>query len=361
MKYLTQPELNEMLEIVDLTDKINGTHPINLILDEIKSKLSNVRVVRKSPIVTVDDNYNKLYYPQSNVSRDSRYTRWINSSHLLRTHTTSMIAEELSNMTSPTDETILLPGLVYRRDVIDKTHVGEPHQLDIWKVVNGIIGRKELLELVHLVLDSVLPNVEWRYNETNHYYTKNGIEVEVNINNQWLEILECGEILPKLLDDSGLDSNIYSGLAMGIGLDRAVMLRKNIKDIRVLRSKNPRILKQMKDLETYKEVSKWEPMKRDLSVCVQDDWDDEIIGDKIRSSNIDINIIEDIRIKKQWTWEELDEKIREKLGIVEGYKNVLLTITLSSLDNKLSKQECNEIYNIIYIHLNELDNIYKIN
>ena len=364
MKYLKKKELKEVLEIEDLSDKSNGVHPINLILDEIKNELLSynipIKEIRKSPIVSSTQNYDRLYYPKEDVTRNSVYTRWIDNKTLLRTHTTAMVINELENLEDKDDQILLLPGLVYRRDVIDKTHVGEPHQLDIWRVSKNKLGRKDLLKLVDIVINSVLPNSKWRYTETNHHYTKDGIEVEVLVNNQWLEILECGEILPKLLDDCGLNSNIYSGLAMGIGLDRSVMLRKNIKDIRLLRTKNERIKKQMLNLDPYKEVAKWQPLKRDMSVCVPENWNDEIIGDDIRSTDIDIDLIEDIKIKKEWNYDELNEKVREKLNLERGYKNVLLTIILSSLDKKLTSEEGNEIYNKIYTYLNKSKNIYEI-
>jgi phenylalanyl-tRNA synthetase alpha chain len=85
-----------------------------------------------------------------------------------------------------------------------------------------------------------ITGVEWRYSETTHYYTINGIEVEVLINGEWLEILECGELHPQLIKDCGKNENEW-WFALGIGLDRAVMVKKNISDIRVLRSSNSKI------------------------------------------------------------------------------------------------------------------------
>ena len=68
----------------------------------------------------------------------------------------------------------------------------------------------------------------------------NGLEVEVQVGERWVEVLECGEIHPWLLNESNLPSQQWSGLAMGIGLDRLVMLIKQIDDIRLLRSSDPR-------------------------------------------------------------------------------------------------------------------------
>jgi hypothetical protein len=71
------------------------------------------------------------------------------------------------------------------------------------------------------------------------------LELDVRNRGGYTEVLECGEILPRLLDDAGLPSSSCSGLALGMGLDRLVMLRKGLDDIRLLRSTDPRIADQM--------------------------------------------------------------------------------------------------------------------
>ena len=366
-KYLTKIETEKLLSIVDLSNDKNGTHSINLILNEIKSNLSKlgipINMISDSPITTSEKNYDMLYYPKNDITRNSVYTKWISETNMLRTHTTSMVCDKLIEMSNGVidDEIMLLHGLVYRRDVIDKTHVSEPHQLDIWRLSKDIKHTREnLLELVKTVIDSILPNVNWRYTETNHHYTQNGIEVEVEVNNEWMEILECGEILPQLLEDCGIDSKSHSGLALGIGLDRAVMIKKGISDIRVLRSDNTKIQKQMLDLNPYKEISKYNTVNRDLSICILEEYDDEVLGDLIRKLDLDLDLIEEIKIKQEWLYNELPDNVKEKLGITKGYKNILMSITLSSLEKELNKKECNDVYNIIYENINMCDNVYII-
>ena len=90
----------------------------------------------------------------------------------------------------------------------------------------------------------------------------------------WLELAECGLIHPDVLRRSGLDPERWSGLALGMGLERALMLRKEIPDIRYLRSGEPRISAQMADLEPWREVSSLPPVSRDLSVVVGADVPD---------------------------------------------------------------------------------------
>jgi phenylalanyl-tRNA synthetase alpha chain len=87
---------------------------------------------------------------------------------------------------------------------------------------------------------------------------------------RWIEVLECGEIHPWLLNDSNLPSQRWSGLAKGVGLDRLIMLIKQIDDIRLLRSSDPRIARQMLTLARYEAVSNQPATHRDLSICVGD-------------------------------------------------------------------------------------------
>lgn len=351
--YLTQQELLKSLSIKDLTDKSNGTHSINLMIDSIINGLSSKysiqpTIIRNSPIVKASDNYDKLYYPANDITKSSIYTRWVDSETILRTQTTSGIPNLLKNI-STDDGLYLLPGLVYRRDVIDRTHVGEPHQLDIWRISNKkVYDRNDLLELVDAVISAVMPGSEWRYNETSHYYTKDGIEVEVLKDGKWLEILECGLILPKLLDDNGLDSNKWSGLAMGIGLDRSVMIRKNIQDIRILRNEDPRIKSQMLNLEPYKQVSVYPSVSSDISIAVMKDVDNEMLGDDIRHNVPNSDWIEEISIKSETMYEELPVHVSQRLGMEPDMKNLLIHIKMSALDRTLSKDDVNQIIKSLY-------------
>lgn len=357
IQHLTTEELKKSLNIKDLTDPKEGTHAINLMIDEILINLQKMgidpEIIRNNPIVSVKDNYDNLYYPKDDITKSSIYTRWVDEDHILRTQTTSGIPKLLKSITK-SDGVYLLPGLVYRRDVIDRTHVGEPHQLDIWRISSEKkYGREDLLELVQIVINSILPGTKWRYNETNHYYTKDGIEVEILKNDQWLEILECGLILPKLLDDNGLDSNIWSGLAMGIGLDRAVMIRKSISDIRILRSSDERISSQMLNLDKYKEVSNYPSIRNDISIAVDNLMNDELLGDKIRNLILNSDWIEEIKIKSETGYDKLPNHVSERLGMRPEMKNVLVQITLRAIDKTLTKEETNSVIKDLYLKIHE--------
>lgn len=354
IKYLTNEELYKSLQIEDLS--LNKEHAIHLILEDITQniniKYGKTSIIRETPIVNVKDNYDKLYYPSEDITKSSRYTRWIDKTTILRTQVTSAIPNILRNHKE--NMTYIIPGIVYRRDVIDKTHVGEPHQCDIWVVSEDKkYNREDLLELVDCVVNSILPGAKWRYNETKHHYTKDGIEVEIYYNGKWIEILECGLILPKLLEDNGLDSNKISGLALGLGLDRAVMIKKSISDIRLLRSLDERISKQMKNLDLYVDISVYPSIKRDISIAISRDMDDELLGDKIRNLISNPNLIEEIVIKSEDSYNSLPNHVRERLGMDENMKNVLVSIKMSSIEHTLTKLEANMIIEELYVKMHE--------
>jgi phenylalanyl-tRNA synthetase alpha chain len=81
------------------------------------------------------------------------------------------------------------------------------------------------------------------------------MQIDVETPAGWLELAECGLVRAGILRNSGLDPRRWSGLALGMGLDRALMLRKGVDDIRLLRSDDPRIAAQMLDLEPWRPVS----------------------------------------------------------------------------------------------------------
>jgi phenylalanyl-tRNA synthetase alpha chain len=365
MKYLNKEEIEKTLSLKDLTEDTH--HAIGMMVSEIKNALESkygleANEIRTSPIVDVKDNYDRLYYPQDTITKSSRYTRWIDDNTILRTQMTACIPNALSKLNT-NDSLMLCPGMVYRRDVVDKTHVGEPHQMDVWRVTKDkVYNRQDLLELVETIINVVLPGVQWRYNETSHYYTKDGIEVEVYVNDNWLEILECGLALPELLSDSGLNPDTWSGLALGIGLDRAVMLRKGIADIRILRSDNPKISKQMSTLLNYISVSSQPQIKRDLSIAVDSDVNNEDLGDIIRNLMGDeVKIIEQVVIISETKYEDLLEHVRERLGMTDNMKNILLRVIICPLDKAMTKTEANEIYTHLYSKLHQGNIGYTIN
>lgn len=292
-KEMMSPErLAASLAVLDLTDPKNGIHAINLVVQRVRQALETayagtpVEEVKTDPIVSVKENFDNLLFPEDNLGRSSRYTRYVAPDKVLRTHTSAAIPSWLKKVAHEgnSDKIVVLPGMFYRRDIVDRTHCGEPHQMDVWRVKRGDprFGRQDLVHLIETILNSVVPGYQYRANEVKHPYTINGLEVEVLVNGNWLEVLECGETHPVVLGNAGLDPQGYSGLALGMGLDRLVMIIKDIDDIRVLRSGDPRIKRQMDNLDKFVKVSDQPATKRVLSYSTSTDKTEEDVCEEIR-------------------------------------------------------------------------------
>ncbi|WP_378730889.1 hypothetical protein [Nocardia brasiliensis] len=364
--YLTPLDLSRALAVRDLSDAAQGPHAMQALLNETIDALaeawaSTVHIVRNSPIVAVVDNYDKLGYHQSDITRDARYTRYLSPTVMLRSHTTADIPETLrryAGVATEVDELIVVPGLTYRRDVVDRIHVGEPHQVDLWRLRSRPdTGDHEVHEMVAHLVEAVLPGAEWRTTPAQHPYTALGRQVDVRSGADWLELAECGLIAEHVLVGAGLDPARWSGTALGLGLDRALMLRKGIPDIRYLRSDHPRIADQLHDLSPWRPVSMLPPIRRDLSVVIADDTDDETLGDTVRKVLRDrADDIESVLVSARTPWAELSAKARDRLGIVPGQTNAVVRLILRPLACTLTDQEANAIRNEVYraIHIGPL-------
>ncbi len=353
-------ELRRALSIRDLTDPGQGPHALQLLLEAIVASLhsawgSEVLEHRASPIVSTRDNYDRLGYPPDAVTRDSRYTRYVCDVALLRTQTSAMIPALLTSLASadskPRDLLLVCPGLTYRRDSIDRLHTGEPHQLDLWRLTSAPLrcDLAALEAMIALVVGAALPGRPHRTTPTAHPYTEHGLQIDVLEGGEWIEIGECGLAHPRLLSECGHDPERVTGLAMGLGLDRLLMLRKGIPDIRLLRSTDPRVHTQLLDLEPYRPVSTMPPVRRDLSVALAQDTEPEDLGDQVRAAlGEDSNLVESVELVTQTAYDALPASAIERMGLSPTQKNALVRVTLRALDRTLTHEECNLLRDRIY-------------
>lgn len=299
-----------------------------------KSGYPKPEIWHSQPVTTVENNYDALMIPQSSESRSQRYTRYLEDGKILRTHTSGLMPKILRQYAG--EHLLMHPGICYRRDVRDKTHVGEPHQMDIWLVSRNILGREDLLKLIEAVM-SILGH-PYRLNETSHPYTVGGLEIEVLVANRWVEVAECGLAHPGLLPEG------HSGLAMGVGLDRLVCIAKGIDDIRLLRNPSPAIASQMNDLSPYIPVSRQPTIVRDVSIVTDDDETIEDVTEwALGLLGSDSDVVSELSILAETRIGELPPQAIARLGIKPGQKNVLLRLTLQRHDRALTKSEANRI------------------
>ncbi|HEV2361356.1 MAG TPA: hypothetical protein VGS21_06625 [Acidimicrobiales bacterium] len=371
---LSPEALHRDLAIRDLTDPAEGPHAIQILIDRAVSALTDlwgceVRWGRGPRIVDIADNYDRLRIGGEAISREARYTRYVDEARVLRSHSSAMIppalralAEEARRGDVPDDVPddvaddvlIVCPGLVYRRDSIDWQHTGTPHQLDVWRVGRGRppMTSADLEEMIGALADALAPGRAYRSEDRVHPYTLEGKQVDVGNGGDWVEVCECGLAHPEVLASAGLGG--WTGLALGMGLDRLLLMAKGIPDIRLLRSGDPRVAAQMLDLRPYAPVSSMPAVRRDISIATWRDDDVETIGDRVRDAlGGDADAVEEVSVAGASPYEKVPPAARERLGMSEGQQNVLVRVLLRHLDRSLTNDEANTIRDRIYAALHE--------
>ena len=376
---LTSTALARDLSVRDLSDPEQGSHAMQLIIDEIIGALrrawpsTDVRVVRADPVVTLSDNYWSLGYAPDAVTLDARYTRYVDADHVLRSHTSALVPPALRAIraadTADADVLLVCPGICYRRDEVGRMHAGMPHQMDLWRVTSrGRLGEDDLGEMIAAVVTGALPSARWRTVSTGHPYTIGGRQIDVLADRDtagesagpadsgaWVEIGECGLAAPDVLHGGGLGGE-WTGLAMGLGLDRLLMLRKGIPDIRLLRSADPRIAPQLLDLAPYRPVSTLPPVRRDVSVAVDGatDISAEALGDRVRQAlGDDVEVVESVTLLAVTEHADVPPMARARLGLRPGQRNLLIRIVLRPWDRTLTDAQANDLRDRIYAALHE--------
>jgi phenylalanyl-tRNA synthetase alpha chain len=356
---LTDAQLARDLAITDLTDPAYGPHAIQYLAAEAVAALASawgcpVRWCRGPRIVTVADNYDRLGYPPAAVTRESRYSRYVDDQRMLRSHSTAMVPSALRRLAAdpPGDVLLVCPGIVYRRDAIDRQHSAAPHQLDLWRVSRRPPGAAALDEMSGVLLGALVPGRSSRRQRRQHPYTTGGLQVDVADGAGWVEVWECGLAHPRVLAAAGLPG--HGGLALGMGLDRLLMLRKGIPDIRLLRSADPRVTGQMQDLAPYRPVSPMPAVRRDLSIAVDAGTDDEVLGDRVRDAlGPDAGAVESVTIRSSAAASDLPDAAAARLGARPGQRNLLVRVVLRDLERTLTDAEANSLRDRVYAAIHQ--------
>jgi phenylalanyl-tRNA synthetase alpha chain len=354
---LSPDQLARDLAVRDLTDPGEGDHAIQFLIDAAVASLAaawncQVRWHRGPRVVPVEDNYDRLRIPPEAISRDVRYSRYVDRRRMLRSHATAMVPAALRGLAAdPADDALLVcPGVVYRRDAIDRLHGATPHQLDLWRITRRPLDDRDLEQMLDLVVEALTPGRSWRWQARVHPYTVDGHQVDIGWDGTWVEVAECGLAHPEVLERAGLDG--WSGLALGLGLDRLLMLRKGIPDIRLLRSTDPRIAGQLTDLAPWRPISAMPSVRRDLSVAVDAHEAAEDLGDRVREAlGPDADAVEEVIVLAETGYEQLPAQAVARLGIRRGQKNVLVRVVLRHLERTLTDEEANRLRDRIYAAL----------
>lgn len=270
--------IKRLLKLPDLTKKAGS--PVKFLVDQILTlpRFADFDVVDFPKIVTVEQNFNLLNTPKDHPSRGETDTYYLTDEYLLRTQMTAMWSfylkdpEVLERLNIEGQIAALAPGIVYRKDEIDRHHFPAFHQIDgllICKKAQKVITQQDLKDVqVDLAKGIFGEDIEYKFLDDTFPYTIESLEMDIMFNGNWLEVNGAGLVNPIVLKNFGLDPEIYNGWAFGFG-ERLAMIKMGIPDIRIMWSDDPRITSQFKDINSkYKEVSKYPSTIRDISFII---------------------------------------------------------------------------------------------
>ena len=297
----TDPEALRMKRFLSMQDlsRVNGS-PIAEIAKRIIAipDFEKFDILKVPEIVSAKESFDPFNFPANHPARSHSDTYYVNDDYILRTHTTVMWAYHLAlqqvkeKMAKGEPVGALCHGKVYRKDEIDSRHMNIFHQIDGWYLARKEekqIGIPELQDVLVKIAQAIYgKNVEYRLNEDKFPYTDPSLEMEIKVNNHWVEVLGSGAVHPKVLDNFGINSNKWNGWAFGFGLERLAIVSMDIPDIRLLWSNDERVKRQLRLGSAYKEVSKYPPITRDISFVVGADFVPNNYFDVIRDAGGDI-------------------------------------------------------------------------
>lgn len=221
-----------------------GIHPVTLTLERIEELFIQLGFeVSDGP--EIEDNYHNfeaLNIPENHPARAMHDTFYVASDNLLlRTHTSNVQIRVMQRRPPPLR--IIAPGRVYRCDS-DMTHTPMFHQIEGLLVDEGVSFSDLKGVLEDFVSNFFEREVTLRFRPSYFPFTEPSAEVDIMGANGWLEILGCGMVHPRVLQNVGIDSERYTGFAFGMGAERLAMLKYGIEDIRMFFENDLRFLKQ---------------------------------------------------------------------------------------------------------------------
>lgn len=242
--------------IAGTSPKVGKQHPLNIVLDEVKEIFIGMGFsIAEGPEVELDYyNFEALNIPKNHPARDTQDTFYISDNVVLRTQTSPVQIHTMEENKPPIR--IIAPGRVFRSDAVDATHSPLFHQIEGMVIDKGVTfaDLKGTLEIFAKRIYGDETRVRFR---PHHFpFTEPSAEMDISCfmcggdgcrlckGEGWIEILGCGMVHPTVLTNCNIDPEVYSGYAFGMGLERMVMGRYKIDDLRLFFENDTRFLNQ---------------------------------------------------------------------------------------------------------------------
>jgi phenylalanyl-tRNA synthetase alpha chain len=231
-------------------------HPITRIQRELEELFSSLGfAVLDGPEVEDEyHNFDALNIPPDHPARDMQDTFWLDGGNLLRTHTSPVQVRGMERLGPPLR--MIAPGRVFRNESVDASHEHTFYQLE-GMMIDRDVSVAHLLYFMKTLLTAIFHrDVTVRLRPGYFPFVEPGFELDIQClicggpgcpvckQSGWVELLPCGLVNPKVLRMSGIDPEVWSGFAFGLGLTRLVMMRYGIDDIRHLQGGDLRFLEQ---------------------------------------------------------------------------------------------------------------------
>jgi phenylalanyl-tRNA synthetase alpha chain len=237
---------------------MGSRHPISLMRNRMVNIFQRLGFsVAEGPEIDDDfHNFTALNLPENHPARDMQDTFYIstNPDWLLRTHTSNVQIHEMQKGKLPIR--IITPGRVYRNETISARSHCFFHQIE-GLYIDEKVSFADLKQTLYFFVQEMFgKDVKVRFRPSYFPFTEPSAEMDISCllcngegcsvckKTGWLEILGCGMVHPKVLENCGIDSNKYSGFAFGMGIERPALLKYGIKDIRLFSENDVRFLKQ---------------------------------------------------------------------------------------------------------------------
>jgi phenylalanyl-tRNA synthetase alpha chain len=236
---------------------LGSIHPVSRVIREMTQIFSELGYsVAEGPEAETDyHNFEALNFPPDHPARDTQDTFFLQSGHLLRTHTSPVQIRTMLSRQPPIR--VICPGRVYRNDN-DLRHSPMFHQVEGLAVAEGITVGHLKGTLLAFLRRLFAPDTEIRLRPSFFPFTEPSAEVDITCQickgkgcptcsgTGWMELLGCGMVDPRVLAECGIDPDRYSGFAFGMGVDRVAMNRYNIPNIRTFFENDERLLRQVR-------------------------------------------------------------------------------------------------------------------
>jgi len=236
---------------------VGRLHPLTKFIQEVEDTFLSMNFeIAEGPEIEDDyHNFTALNIPADHPARDMQDTLWAKDiPFLLRTHTSPVQVRYMESHRPPIR--IVCPGRVFRKDDVDATHSPMFHQFE-GLMIDTKTNLSHLKGILTIALRRLIhPELELRFRSSYFPFVEPGLEVDVSCANckgkgcpvckhsGWIEMLGCGMVHPNVLKSVGLDPQVYQGFAFGAGIERLLMKKYAINDIRLFYENDPRFLEQ---------------------------------------------------------------------------------------------------------------------